>query len=228
MIIDEERKEAVRQALMDLYKVCEPEPPRGYPHLGLSIIDAVFSLYANYASVANVIDRYCSQVDELKSEGARFDGSIPEHTIGSLLAVVDPLSEEELLSLFGNRQLAPGTKIPKAMVVRNAAHALKDSGVIKRLDLKEANLCQVEKVVRMVPGIGVAAWRYLLNLAQIEEVKPDVMVARWIRGVTHDDSISYIEAADLLKTAALGLDRPSEHPVRTADHTVWRFESGRR
>lgn len=231
--MDRRPRDAVRTALLHLYEAAggaaSVRAPRGYAHLGLAVIDAVYSLRAQYdRHVVPVIEAYCVGTTGLEEKGARFASNGPEHGVDALLAVTRDLTENELVAKFGgNRQCAPGTRIRKAVVVRNLADALAVRGVLVRADL-QARWSEpgVEYAVLRVCGIGPAAWRYVLSLSGVERVKPDTMVTAWVRQAVGDSSITPVDAANLLESAAIDLGRDAL-TVRAADHLVWRAASGR-
>lgn len=203
--------------------------PRGYAHLGLSIIDSIYSLRAVYEShVIPAIDAYCAAVPELRPATARFDESLRDHGATELLAATDGKNEEQLMTLLGgNRQVAPGTLTRKAVVVREVARAFCGAGVGSRVELeRDWETGAAKLAVTSVKGVGPAAWRYILLLSGIERVKPDTMITRWVRRVAGDQSIAPAAAGELLEHAAASLG-PDVLTIRAADHLVWRYESGR-
>jgi hypothetical protein len=202
--------------------------PRGYPHLGLAIVDAVFSLRANYDStVVPILRRYCSRAETISWE-ERFDETVPEHGTPALLQVLGPMSSSDRCELL-NRQVAPGTSKRKAEVVVEVALVLAELGIDGHQDLassvRESKVA--ERAVLSIAGIGPAAWRYLLNLSRIERSKPDTMVERWIGKVTTTKP-SQEEAARALEAAVDALQLEGvDVTVRAIDHLVWRAASGR-
>lgn len=224
--------EAVQALVRRARELGDPiRAPKGYPHLGLAVIDSVFSLRAQYdRHVVPVLDRYCDGVVALRPEDARFDERVPEHSAQSVRDRLTGMTTAELGELFGNRQVAPGTSIPKARVVLDVAEALVESGAPTRSDFAARVFDgRVERSVRSVPGIGPAAWRYLQVLARVERVKPDTMIVGWMRehgvaprGLGPEALAAMLEAAI---AHLVGLD--SSLSVRAVDHLIWRVQSGR-
>jgi hypothetical protein len=213
-----------------IYKHGVPEPPRGYSHSGLAVIDAVFSLRAVYDThVIPVINRYCDRIPRLKALGARFNPTVSEFTIVDLADDLRGLDESTLIARFDNRQYSPGTKIRKATTVQTLATKLKELGLRDQATLTAGwNTPSVEKAVLAVPGVGVATWRYVLSLSMVERVKPDTMVRRWIVSVSGLVNLSDRDAGLLLEAATAHLrDRNIAVTVRAIDHFVWQIQSGR-
>ena len=116
-----------------------PEPPRGYPHSGLAVVDAVFSLRAVYDThVVPVINHYCCGIPRLKAPGARFDPTVSEFTIVDLADDLRGLDESTLIARFDNRQCSPGTKIRKATTVQTLATKFKELGLHDQATLTAA------------------------------------------------------------------------------------------
>lgn len=223
--------DTVARAITDLIGIHGvPQPPRGYPHSGLAIIDAVFSLQAQYNThVVPVINRYCDKsIPRLASPGARFDDSIAEYTVAELAADLDGLDDRSLVELFGNRQFSPGTKIRKARTVCTLATALRENQLVDCESIgKRWDTDDVERQILAIRGVGIATWRYVLSLSGVERIKPDSMISRWLTTCTRRRYTSRA-AAELLEAA---IDRYNDGrntvSVRAVDHLIWRAQSGR-
>ncbi len=208
--------------------------PRGWPHLGLVIIDAVFSLRADYDSIVKpLLAHYCDAAPDLDWATAS-EPSRPEHDAQRLIDVLEPMTVEQCCDLL-NRQVGPGTAkqgrpgLPKAVIVVEVAQVLVGRRVFSRSDFATAAVADpgLEWKVRRVPGVGFACWKYMLNLSGVEVSKPDTMVLRWLRdviGVTPDA----VAGAALIEGATERLqDDGLPVTVRQVDHLVWRKASGR-
>ena len=204
--------------------------PKGYAHLGLCVVDAVWSVRSNYTTVVEpVVDDYCSGVASLAAEDARFDSNIDEHTTAAVHARLEGLKGPELLKPFGGRRnKSPGTSILKATTVLRLATALEKAGVVGVEDLRrEFGNPAVVKAVRAVPGVGTATWRYVCNLSLVEKVKPDEMVKKWFNSTGLGER-SANEIAELIEAATAQLKEDgAEVTVRQVDHLIWRKASGR-
>lgn len=208
--------------------------PRGWPHLGLVIIDAVFSLQADYGTIVKpMLKRYCEEAPGLTWATAG-DDSVPEHDASHLVDFLGPLALEERSRIL-NRQVGPGTAhggregYPKAQIVVDLARSLVDHRVVTRADFVAAAASDpgLEWVVRRVPGVGFACWKYMLNLAGVQSAKPDTMVMRWLAEVTETD-LDEVTAATLIEDATSRLQATGlPVTVRQIDHLVWRKASDR-
>ncbi len=114
----------------------------------------------------------------------------------------------------------------KAQAVEQANTVLAQHDIERPSDLSDLStdrLKEIEAAWRAVPGqrSGIA-WRYLLLLTGMPEVKPDRMIVRFVSGAVGRETDLHT-AAELVRAAAplLGTD------VRTLDHRMWRFRSGR-
>jgi hypothetical protein len=220
--------EALRALLKQAREVGELITPRGYPHLGLAIVDSIFSLRSNYDSVVvPVLKRYCAEAKSLEWD-KRFEVDGPEHGAQALIDTLGDLTTEERCELL-TWNVAPGTNTRKADLCAEVAHVLLSEGVGTHELLANA-LAEhpgPERNVRKLKGVGPAAWKYLLNLSQVEKVKPDTMITGWV-GCVLGRSAGQNESARLIESAALKLKREGEEAsVRTIDHLVWRKQSGR-
>jgi len=213
--------------------------PRGYRHMGLIILDAVFSLQANYdAIVVPLLQRYCEAEPNLLWSTKDSDAG-PEHTAQDLLDFLASLDGENRLSLL-NRQITPGTArsrsgpVLKADAVIRIAETLVSQGISTRDEFRHAvesdiekSVGSVEQAVCAVPGIGIACWRYLLNLSGAQAVKPDTMILRWLEKTLGERPFPKA-AARLIEDATAQLqDEGMDVTVRQMDHLIWRTESGR-
>lgn len=208
--------------------------PRGWPHLGLAIIDAVYSLQADYDTVVTpLLKRYCDAAPGLQWTTASSPRG-PEHDAQRLIEFLEPMELEDRCNIL-NRQIGPGTAkrglpgVPKAEIVVQVAHVLMQHGVISRADFTEAVFTdpQLEWAVRRVDGVATACWKYMLSLSGIEVSKPDTMVLRWLAEVT-GRTPSTTAGASLLENATKQLQEEAlPVTVRQVDHLVWRKASGR-
>lgn len=202
--------------------------PRGYPHLGLALLDAVFSLRANYDSTTvPILRRYCEHSGVIAWD-QRFDQTDPEHGASALLDVLEPLTTEQRCSVL-NRQVAPGTTRRKSDVVVEIAKVFTELDIDTHVQLQSAvtDGDEPERVVRAITGVGPATWRYILNLSGVERSKPDSMMLRWLRDADADPS-GQEHAARLVEAAVERLQQDGlDVTVRAIDHLVWRAASGR-
>lgn len=201
--------------------------PRGYAHLGLVVLDGVYSLRANYDTIVGpLLRRFC--------EYAGFDWSmrnnedIPELDVNRLRAILENTPRDVLYEKL-NRQVAPGTGQCKIDLCRAICNVLSEESIASVSEFREAITTnrQLRNHLRSIPGVGPALMRYLQNLSGVQVVKPDTMVMAWIQGVLGWAPPPEL-AAKMFETAVTqtrfvecGVD------ARTADHLVWRLQSGR-
>jgi hypothetical protein len=197
-------------------------PPDGYPDgLALCIIDAVWSMGVRYGGVRRVVRRYRA----LRTE----DGAAPDvDGARDLIAAIERTGGPDAFSAeMGNRhRTSTRSGILKTEAVLLCARALAATGVDSAADLRDAvdpMSSAAEQAWRAVPGQGSGiSWRYVRMLADVQEVKPDRMITRFVAGAlgripTPD------EAAALVTAVAAGLNVD----LRGLDHRIWRFQSGR-
>jgi len=223
-------QQMVTEALRSLVDEAEAEgvliTPRGYSHLGIAILDAVFSLRSRYDSVVvPTLKRYCAVTG---LDWSDLDAVQPEHGAQALIDFLGPKSTAERCGIL-TKHVAPGTNKRKADLCVEIAQVFVDNGVDTHASLavvlKESP--DLEWKIRSLAGVGPAAWRYLLNLSKVEKVKPDTMIVRWVSEVL-GETVGQKEAARLIEVAAAEIQGQGADPsVRTLDHLVWRKQSKR-
>jgi hypothetical protein len=208
--------------------------PRGWPHLGLVIIDAVFSLQAKYDTVVKpILKNYCDNAPGITWESASTPLQ-PEHDAQSLLNFFGSKALEERCDIL-TWNVGPGTAkngregYRKADIVVDIANNLVRSGVVTRADFLRVSTTDpsLEWVVREVPGVGFACWKYMLNLSGVEVSKPDTMVLRWLGDVLGVEPSQKAGAALIENATAVLQARGIPVTVRQVDHLVWRKVTGR-
>ena len=159
--------------------------PDGYRHLGLTILDSVLSLRQRYSGTSRRLQRYCEAVPEL--EWTALDASGPEHDAARLVETLRALPVGAQTEIFGALK-APGTRRPRREVVEEvAANLLTMSPAVCTQDefrqALETDYARVAARVMGIRGVGIAAWRYMMNLNGLQAAKPDTMVVRWVQRV---------------------------------------------
>ena len=220
--------DAIEALIGEVGGVTQLITPRGYPHLGLAILDSMFSLRARYDTVVvPILVRYCEANEAIRWE-QRFEPLQTEHGAQALLDFLGPKTSAERCEVL-SRHVAPGTSTRKADVCVQIAEVLVENGVDTHIQLGTVldEKPGLEWDVRKISGVGPAAWRYLLNLSQIEKVKPDVMIVGWVEKQL-GRSVGQVEAAHLVEAATAILQQGDlDVSVRTVDHLIWRAQSGR-
>ncbi|MCA9911974.1 MAG: hypothetical protein KC496_01440, partial [Anaerolineae bacterium] len=190
----------------------------GYPTLPLCIIDAIFSINANYTSTANTVKRFAAYFDETACS-----------TVQDFVNLHDQYSAEFLVDhVYKNRQRT-STKngILKAEAVLEVAKVLLKNDVniledMHRVASDRAFQTDYKAIRGQASGVSL---RYFYMLTGTEaEVKPDRMILRFIetalgRKVDVKESAKLlIAAANLLAEKYPGLN------ARNLDHTIWRYQ----
>jgi len=203
--------------------------PRGYRHLGLAIVDSVFSLRARYDRVVvPLLIRYSNEVSD--QFWMRWDDeSLPEHKASDVLRQLDRIGDRGFEVM--NRQKVMGVggvSVHKLHVVRSLAKKLVDVGGDSIEEFHELlnTKPEVERQVRSLSGVGDACWRYLLNLTRMERVKPDTRVVAWVERAI-GRRLGGEHVAELVETAVLRVRPALDVTIRQIDHLIWRKESGR-
>ncbi|ORM30118.1 hypothetical protein BFL43_18820 [Williamsia sp. 1135] len=198
--------------------------PRRYPNsLALSIIDAIFSTGARYATVENILDRYIAYRDGQGGD-ATGDGA-PE-----LLATFAEVGSSGAWAHdIGNRRptsTTPGAPL-KAEAVIDAATRLLAAGIATSEDLRTAAdsdaLHVVWSVWREVPGQRSGfTWAYLQLLVGISALQVDGVVAAYLARVL-DVSVDDVDAG-LVSELIAEVARSNEWDERDIPMAIWRAE----
>ena len=116
----------------------------------------------------------------------------------------------------------------KADVCVEAARRLRAAGVTHSGDLcKRASEAEVRQAWIGIHGLGWITWQYFCALTGIDELKPDVMLTRFV-ATTLGRRVGAVETDELLaRVREALLPRHPELTKRALDHTIWRFGSGR-
>lgn len=194
------------------------EWPGGYDETGLSLLDAVYSVNANYETTTRkVIERYRDHRG----------GRAAVDTAEDLMGVIDRSGGPEAFAaeVVVNRQrTSTRNGVLKSEAVHElagvlVAHGAATKGQIGKLSPEQ--LKDLEAAWRRVRGQGSGiTWRYFLMLLGIDGVKPDRMIIRFIaetvgRTPTADEAVDLITAA----AADVGL------PATEVDHRIWASQS---
>lgn len=198
--------------------------PRRYPDsLALSIIDAIFSTGARYATVENILDRYIAYRDGQGGDVA-VDGA-PE----LLTTFAEVGSPGAWAQDIGNRRptsTTPGAPL-KAEAVKEAATRLLAAGISTAEDFRSAAdsdaLQVVRSVWREVPGQRSGfTWAYLQLLVGIPALRVDGVVATYIARVL-DVSVDDVDG-DLVSGLIAEVARRNEWDEREIPMAIWRAE----
>ncbi|TQJ08024.1 hypothetical protein [Lapillicoccus jejuensis] len=182
--------------------------PGGWPdEIEAAVIDTVFSIRARYGDrgrgtgVIGVVDRWRSH------RGGTADDL-------DVLARDDPQSVRSVL-----RNDAKVAGRPKADVVQDVARSFTAMGIRHAEDLRRDPVA-AKQAYLSVHGCGPVTWAYLRMLCDLDDVKADTWVVRFVRDKVPGAPPS--EASRLVKAVAstLGVD------AYRLDHAIWAYRRG--
>lgn len=208
--------------------------PRGnrWCHLSLCVLDAVFSINANYSTTTRTVHTYATfaglnPVLTPAAEVASGEHAETEQRLSAFLAAEGGHDPEAFAARLGNRQLtSTRSGIRKAEAVQRYARILVEHDVETLADVgallaDPERTKTVERALAKVPGHGSGVRvSYLWMLAGDDShVKADRMVVRWLSRVL-DRTVTVKEAASLVieTAAALGVT------PWVLDHAIWNAE----
>jgi hypothetical protein len=239
-----ELDDLVDACLRDLGSPADWIAPDGYPtSMALCVIDAVFSINANYQGVLNVVKRYRRYRRNQRGD-ADSDGVI------ELLGTFEHLGGAEAWADEVDNHWRTSTRsgILKAEAVLREAHKLADCNAWTVAAFHDAaldgSLAAIEANWLTVTGQGSGvSWGYVPILARpharfgasaslveayadaVIGVKPDRMIKRYVASAigSTEAAIPNRKAGALVKEAA----KVMNCDVYGLDHTIWRYQSGR-
>jgi hypothetical protein len=209
-------------------------PPRSRRWVGLSlcVLDAVWSISANYDSVVTpLVVRFAAahRIGDPVVSPDQIPASdpLPASTLAGY--EVDQLTE-----LTNLQRTSSKNGVLKADAVIQFARILCDNGIDTLADVNAlladiGRLKEVEKSLSAVPGHGSFGVRvsYLWMLAGDDDrIKPDRMVLRWLKQFIQDPTVA--EAHDLIVSIAPEVSRRLGRPVTpwAIDHAIWNAGRG--
>lgn len=221
------------EVVVDTVVALDPQPrDRRWVGLSLCILDAVWSISANYDSVvAPLVWRFAAAHNIAKPVVSPKHLPDQDPLPSSILAgyEVDQLSE-----LTNLQRTSTKHGILKADAVVQFATILRDNDIDTLADVNTLladvdRLKDVEKLLSTVPGHGSFGIRvgYLWMLAGDDDrIKPDRMVLRWLKQFMQDPTVP--EAHDLIVSIAPEVSRRLKRPVTpwAIDHAIWNAGRG--
>lgn len=224
-----EDKDAVR---FDLDHDDLPEEYR-YTCLPLCLLDAIYSISANYTSTSNVVERYCKKYGIKKCHECG-EARVEDHDISGLIRNI---SEEGVEGFAGNvvrnRQRTSSTNgILKAQAVFECAQVLQKYGIETISDFRSKFNGEVEEGFKKVTGqnSGVSL-DYLKMLCGDEDTfKEDRQILSFLK--EHSGQKVDRDGAKPLMDAILSkLKENGRHPgldMRKLDHVIWSYQKNKR
>ena len=200
-----------------------------YQSLPLCVIDAVFSINANYASTENTVVRFCKYIDLQCLTQERFSDISSQLSITEFVALHDKHDSEWMAEhVYRNRQrTSTRSGILKSEAVMMFGKTLYEHKVDYIQDVgKVIGDKSFEEAIKGIPGQGSGiSLNYFYMLAGSDDyVKPDRMLERFIWSALHK-SFS-VEESQALVAGACQLLR-EEHPYltpRALDHLIWNYQ----
>lgn len=201
-----------------------------YDSLVFCIIDAIFSIGANYASTKNTVIKYCNhfglrRIQVPKGSPSNNDNA---YKISHFLRDTDSLADFGASSLYENKQRTSSRGgILKAEAVFRAAKIFQEYHIETLLEFRSASaktICEIKEAFLTIPGqkSGIS-FDYLLMLSGDDSfMKIDRWLLRFCEDATRTTYIVTAAYKDLLAVAEELKIRgfPSLTP-RLLDHTIW-------
>lgn len=202
-----------------------------YNSLVFCVIDAVYSVGANYTSTLNTVKRFCHfrGVEPFREYGTTPDSISNEYTVHGFLSDLGKFSDDELAcDVFRNRQrTSTRNGILKAAAVREFAMVLQEFGINQFSDVYQIKDQKgFERQVKNITGQGTGkTLSYFYMLAGDDnKIKPDRHILNFLQ-----QAVGYIvtpeEAVMIVEDAVSGLRK--EYPEltpRKLDHAIWNYD----
>ncbi|AEJ38290.1 hypothetical protein TPY_0063 [Sulfobacillus acidophilus TPY] len=202
-----------------------------YAHLGLALVDAVFSVGIKYTTTSRVVARYAryQRLTLFRPNETEWPSVKDQEPLDALVALGERLGPQRLADeVFQNRNRTSSSGgILKAEAVIQAARVFTDHGVRYFQDLpKAAANSAVEAAFRAIPGqASGVSWAYFWMLAGDDNlIKPDRHVLTYLETAL-GGPIGLERALAVIRGAAALLqpDYPAVTP-RRLDYAIWNYQ----
>ncbi len=200
-----------------------------YASIPLCVIDAVFSISANYNSTIRVVERVCHYFGIPQLDRERNINLQSQFTVSKLLQAYDQMGIERMTSeVYQNRQRTSTTNgILKSESVFRFCMVLHNFGVnnfgdfFKILD-NEVFADSIRQIPGQTSGISL---RYFFMLAGDDSyIKPDRMIDRFIETAI-DKNLNINDSQDLiLKSMYLLKKEFPQITPRLLDNLIWSYQ----
>lgn len=206
-----------------------------YASLPLCIIDAVYSIGANYTSTQKAVAHYCNIIKTpyFRGYGSAYPAPHVQRKVSEFFCDIAsyPTGLNAAVQLFNNRQRTSSKAgILKADAVKLFAECLMMHGVETFQAIQYALTNKdIEKDIRSIKGQSSGiTWKYFLMLAGSDDfIKPDRMIQRFVYKGT-GENFSTDEVQNLLKNVlSLLIKNYPSLTLRLLDHEIWKYERGR-
>lgn len=203
-----------------------------YASLPLCIIDAVYSIGANYTSTQKAVAHYCNIIKTpyFRGYGSAYPVPYDQRKVSELFSDIAsyPTGLSAAEQLFNNRQRTSSNGgILKADAVKLFAECLMMHGIETFQAIQYALTNKdIEKDIRSIKGQSSGiTWKYFLMLSGSDDfIKPDRMIQRFVYKAT-GKNFSTDEVQILLKKVLPLLNE--KYPaltLRLLDHEIWKYE----
>lgn len=205
-----------------------------YNSLTLCVIDSVFSIAVQYASVQAVVHRYCTAygLDRFRADRSQVPNKDTQEPISGLCARYDGMEPQRMAEeIYQNHQRTSARSgILKADAVNQFAQILRAHGIEYFQDIG-TNLPTgtLERDIKAIRGQGSGiSLQYFWMLAGTDDlIKPDRMILRFL-GEILERPIDTAEATPLIAGATEVLQRQYAHLTpRLLDHAIWEYQRDR-
>lgn len=180
--------------------------PGGYPdEIEAALLDAIFSVRARYGSRKNKTGVYGAVYRWREHRGERVDDL-------SVLAAADP---RVLMDVTNRGKISRRRKV---VVAIEAAASLIEAGITTAADFR-AEPDTAGRAYLRVKGCGHVTLTYLRMLLDVDDVKADTWVIRYVEAAV-GSPVSPSAAAALVKAVAGRL----QVQERDLDHAIWAYQ----
>ncbi len=201
----------------------------GYPSVPLCVIDAVFSIGANYVATQNTVRRFREFFSIPEKSEIYPPDTADQLSISEFIKIYDEYGIEGMTDrVYQNRQrTSTRMGILKTEAVLRFSKVLSRFGVEYLLDVQKVigNL-GFEAEIKKIPGqrSGISLRYFYMLIGEKNYIKPDRMITRFVEQVTgksysaEEITRLLIGACDLLVT-----DYPNLTP-RMLDNLIWNYQ----
>lgn len=204
-----------------------------YQSLPLCVLDAVYSINANYKGTRSTVKRYCDyyNLERLRLDRESLPSRNEQHSISSFIKNIEEYGYDYFAErIVHNRQRTSTKKgILKADAACRFAKTLKEYGVdcFQEMGKVVANE-NFDSAIRAIPGQakGIALNYFFMLAGSDKLIKPDRHILAFVKqalGKTVNVSESQILLAKVCKI--LQLDFP-HFTMRLLDSSIWNYQKG--
>jgi hypothetical protein len=209
-----------------------------YPHLSMCVLDAIYSINANYNATKQVPIRYCEHFSLSKTRSAKTDTYPPveeQESIDDFIKRMSSQSIEDIAKNILKNQQRTSTKngILKADAVLQFAKILQEFGVSCFQDIAKKKLMESPEFENRIlsikgQGSGVSLRYFFMLAGDQNSVKPDRMIKRFLSEISgcSPDNLSNDEIQQVLVEIAgrLKAENGTSLSPRLLDNMIWQYQ----